>query len=146
VERANDRMADVPGEFVVGAAANAERLFEPGSYDTVIAFELIEHVPDPAGLLHALERMLAPGGRILVSSPDGTFGAGQNPHHLRALRFIDLFELLRSRGKIEDGLIGEDGVSVLAYSPAEQRGKVAIYTGPSWMPWHPGDMEGLAPE
>lgn len=125
----------------VGAAEDAPEIFEPGTYDAVFAYELIEHVPDVDRLLSACERMLAPGGRIYLSTPNGTFGAGNNPHHLRALRAIDLGEILRARGRIEDMAVGPDGVTIASYKPAERRGKVAIYTGPSWMAWAPQDIE-----
>jgi SAM-dependent methyltransferase len=40
--------------------------------DLIIALELIEHVPDPGAFLAELTRTLAPGGSILVSTPNRT--------------------------------------------------------------------------
>lgn len=124
-----------------GAAEDAPALFEPGSYDAVLLFELLEHVVDVDRLLAAAERMVKPEGRLYLSTPDGTFGEGNNPHHLRAYRSIDLVDLLRRRGRLHDVAVGGDGVTVASYSPAPRRGDIAIYTGPSWMPWSPNDME-----
>lgn len=40
----------------------------PGEFDAVTCLELLEHVPDPAGLLRACASLLRPGGSLLVST------------------------------------------------------------------------------
>ncbi len=40
------------------------------TFDLVIASEVIEHVQDPLGLLTAVRRHLAPGGRLILTTPD----------------------------------------------------------------------------
>lgn len=40
--------------------------FEPGSFDAVVAANVLHLVPDLAGALAALRRMLKPGGRLIV--------------------------------------------------------------------------------
>jgi glycosyltransferase involved in cell wall biosynthesis len=136
----------IPGEFKIGLAEDAPNLFEPGTYDAVVAFELIEHVPDVPRFLDALEVMCKPGGRVYISTPDGTFGAGQNPNHLRAYRAVDLADLLRRRGTLTDMAVGPDTISVASYEPRgagepAPLGDCAIYTGPAWKPWSPMDIE-----
>ena len=140
----NQRMKrdGIPGKCRVGLAENAPDLFRPGSYDVVVAYELIEHVPDVEGFLDAVEEMVKPGGRIYISTPDGTFGAGSNPHHLRAYRASDLFDLLRRRGVVHDMAVGGDTITVGCYSPIrEPRPTVDIYAGPGWEQWSPMDIE-----
>lgn len=127
-------------EVKVGPAQAAPDLFEPHTYQAVVLYELIEHAADMDELLDAAERMLAPGGRVFVSTPDGVFGDGGNPMHLRALRSIDLADLLRHRGRLLDMEVGEDGITVAAYTPERRRGDVAIFCGPSLATWHPSDM------
>ena len=41
-----------------------------GRVDVAVAFSLVEHVPDPVGLLQDVHRLLAPEGRLLVSTPN----------------------------------------------------------------------------
>lgn len=42
---------------------------EAGPFDTVAALAVIEHVPDPGALLAALRALLAPDGRIVITTP-----------------------------------------------------------------------------
>lgn len=39
-------------------------------YDMITCFEVLEHVKDPARLLKLIEGVLAPGGYVLISTPD----------------------------------------------------------------------------
>lgn len=147
----NRRLKDrgAAGTCLQGLAEDAPTLFEPGSYDAVIAFELIEHVPDVTAFLDACEAMVAPGGRIYLSTPNGTFGEGQNPHHLRVYRAIDLADLLRRRGNLQSMAVGPDTITVAAYTPwhvtptalEHGNGEVAIYTGAAWQAWSPLNIE-----
>lgn len=43
--------------------------FREGSVDTVTAFQILEHTPDPCRILAEARRILRPGGRIIVSVP-----------------------------------------------------------------------------
>jgi len=40
-----------------------------GTYDAVINTQVLEHVPDPAAVLRELNRVLKPGGKLLLSVP-----------------------------------------------------------------------------
>jgi SAM-dependent methyltransferase len=68
-----------------------------GSFDLIVSFETLEHVMAHERLLDGFGRLLAPGGVLLVSTPDKrhyTDATGvQNPHHVREL-YRDEFEAL----------------------------------------------------
>lgn len=144
VELFNQRLErdGIPGKCHQGLAEDAWTYFKMHTYDAVIMFELLEHAPDVNALLSAAEGMVKFNGRVYVSTPNGTFGAGNNPHHLHVWSMADLFDLLRHRGKVHDALPGPDGVSVVSYSPrGGNRQEVAIYLGPGWEEWAPTDIE-----
>jgi SAM-dependent methyltransferase len=43
--------------------------FEPASLDAIAAFDVFHHLPDAAGFLRGAERVLRPGGRIVMVEP-----------------------------------------------------------------------------
>jgi SAM-dependent methyltransferase len=68
------------------ADADAALPFPDGSFDVVVAGELLEHIRDPAGLVGEAARVLRPGGRLVASVPNGfrlkhrlRFLAGREP-------------------------------------------------------------------
>jgi glycosyltransferase involved in cell wall biosynthesis len=138
---ARKRLGKYCGEVKVADARQAAFQFPWDSYDAVVCFEIIEHVPDPGHLLKIAEKMAKPvTGRVYVSTPDGVFGEGSNPNHLRVYRALDLAELLRRRGDLQDMTVGEDGITAVSYIPCERRGEIAIYTGAGWQEWSPVDI------
>ena len=79
--------------------------FEDGSFDVVVAGELLEHVRDPAALVREARRVLRPGGTFVGSVPNGfrlknrlRFLAGRKPEtdptHLHLFSPVDLRALL----------------------------------------------------
>lgn len=45
-------------------------MFEPGSFDVVTFWDVIEHVPDPAHTLGVAAELLAPGGLMVLKTPN----------------------------------------------------------------------------
>ena len=67
------------------------------TYELVVCFEVIEHFADPFPVLDELTRVLAPGGILLVSSPNrGVYQEG-NPHHLHEFTPDELRAALSER-------------------------------------------------
>jgi 2-polyprenyl-3-methyl-5-hydroxy-6-metoxy-1,4-benzoquinol methylase len=59
--------------------------FGDGSYDFIMAMEVLEHLPDPAVGLHELKRVLAPEGCLVTSIPV----RDQAPVHLHVFESIE---------------------------------------------------------
>ena len=71
--------------------------YDRARFDVVVCFEAIEHVPEPDVVLDELSRVLAPGGVLLISSPNrGRYVPG-NPHHHHEYQPRELEAALRTR-------------------------------------------------
>jgi SAM-dependent methyltransferase len=98
---------------VADALAATERV--SGPFDTILCYDVLEHLADPMAVLRALRGLAAPRGRLQVSVPNarhyslvrdlvlrGTFGYSDYGHrdatHLRWFTRGDIFDLLRGSG------------------------------------------------
>jgi len=69
------------------------------SVDVIVSFETIEHVPDTAHFLDECVRILVPGGRLIISTPNkGIYGRGvKNPYHCSEMTAEEFASGLSSR-------------------------------------------------
>ena len=82
-----------------------------GGLDVVAALQVIEHLWDQEGFLAECARVLRPGGRVLLTTPNRlTFSPGRdtplNPFHTRELDPAELVDLLRDAGFVGPALHG----------------------------------------
>jgi GT2 family glycosyltransferase/SAM-dependent methyltransferase/glycosyltransferase involved in cell wall biosynthesis len=87
-------------EFRLGTAVDLTE-FESGSFDVVVAFEIIEHVREQERVLEEVARVLTGDGLLVISTPDrrayGQARSEPNPFHARELSLEEFIELLESR-------------------------------------------------
>lgn len=118
---------DNPITFHQGDAQDLSR-FGDESFDTLVSFETLEHLPDPDRFLDEARRVLKPGGRILLSIPNqwtDETGNDPNPHHLHVYDWSRLAGEVGSRFIIEKryaqvaggGMKHRDGVRLLREAP-----------------------------
>jgi GT2 family glycosyltransferase/SAM-dependent methyltransferase len=73
---------------------------EAASVDVVVSFETIEHFYDHDVFLAEVRRVLRPGGKFIVSSPERDVysegDAAPNPYHIRELTRDEFLRLLRA--------------------------------------------------
>ncbi|HSW50343.1 MAG TPA: class I SAM-dependent methyltransferase, partial [Bryobacteraceae bacterium] len=84
------------------AASCAALPFAAESFDLVVSFEVIEHMPDWQAFLEEARRVIAPSGQFVVSTPNkdyytGSRGTGgANPFHHHEFTFQEFREALRA--------------------------------------------------
>ncbi len=120
-----------------------------GNFDLLTAFQVVEHLPDPVGLLRNYMSLLRPGGLLAITVPHEK-GVARicpwdphqwPPHHLSRWRVGDLIELGRRCGIVAektgaDPLVGGELFHFwkLHNALAAETGKPPL-PGKSWLPW-----------
>jgi SAM-dependent methyltransferase len=64
------------------------------SFDLVVSVEVIEHVEEDEKFVSEIHRVLRPGGRFIMTTPNGDYLENRNPDHKRHYRKEQLHELL----------------------------------------------------
>ncbi len=66
---------------------------EDESFDTIVSFQVIEHISDDHLFLKEIYRMLRPGGKAIISTPNRTHSLSRNPWHEREYTPKELLDL-----------------------------------------------------
>jgi len=56
---------------------------ESDGYDSIVSFQVIEHIQDDAYYLREIYRVLKPGGIALITTPNRKMSLSRNPWHIR---------------------------------------------------------------
>jgi SAM-dependent methyltransferase len=84
-------------DFLVASATDLSA-FADGAFDAVVAFEMIEHVAEHEQVLAEIARVLAPGGLLVMSTPERRAYSEDrdfsNPFHARELTQAEFTDLL----------------------------------------------------
>ncbi|KYP95455.1 3-demethylubiquinone-9 3-methyltransferase [Sodalis-like endosymbiont of Proechinophthirus fluctus] len=103
----------------------------PGAYDVVTCMEMLEHVPDPASIVHSCARLVKPGGEVFFSTlnrnPKAWLIAIAGAEYVLRMvprgthdinKFIKPAELL---GWVDDTPLREQHIIGLHYNPLRDR-------------------------
>ncbi len=66
---------------------------ESNRFDTVVSFQVIEHIQDDKLFLEEIYRVLKPGGKAIISTPNIRHTLSRNPWHIREYTAAQLTEL-----------------------------------------------------
>lgn len=83
-------LAEREGTRVINQSVEEHSLTHSGTYDVIVSFQVLEHVPKPREFLLSAAKCLKPGGKLILAVPsfDGFVGRSLNavlnlpPHHV----------------------------------------------------------------
>lgn len=89
--------------------------FPDNSFDTIVTFQVIEHIKDDKLFLKEIHRILRPGGTALITTPNIKMTLTRNPWHIREYTADELTKLCQQYfEKVEmKGVAGNE--KVMAY-------------------------------
>jgi len=82
------------------------------TFDTVIAFQVIEHIKNDHLFVGEIARVLKPGGTLILTTPNQKLSLTRNPWHIREYTFESLQTLLEPHFKhvVAQGVSGNQNV------------------------------------
>lgn len=81
-------------------------------YDIVICFQVIEHIKDDKKLVEEIKRILKPGGRLLLTTPNINMSLTRNPYHIREYNVESMKKIIETQFSEFDinGIYGNEKV------------------------------------
>jgi SAM-dependent methyltransferase len=70
--------------------------YADNSFDWVVSFQVIEHIEDDHFYLKEIHRVLKPGGRALITTPNRPMSLSRNPWHVREYTGAELATLAKN--------------------------------------------------
>ena len=70
--------------------------FADHSFDSVVSFQVIEHIQDDRLFLKEIHRVLKPGGIALITTPNRLYSLSRNPWHIREYTAQELTNLAKT--------------------------------------------------
>ena len=94
---------------------------ENNSFDYVVSFQVIEHIKRDFDFVREVHRVLKPGGKFIVTTPNAPMSLTRNPWHVREYRAEELTNMLEcSFSHVESlGVFGNE--KVMAYYEKNRR-------------------------
>lgn len=82
------------------------------TFDFVVSFQVIEHIQDDNAFVKEIARVLKPGGKFIVTTPNKKMSITRNPWHIREYTIEELKNLLQNHFSNVDtkGVFGNDKI------------------------------------
>ncbi len=86
--------------------------FEGNSFDFVVSFQVIEHIEQDIEFVREVARLLRPGGKFIVTTPNAPMSLTRNPWHVREYNADELRNLLECHFSTVEasGVVGNEKV------------------------------------
>jgi SAM-dependent methyltransferase len=82
--------------------------FSAGNFDGIISTQVLEHVPDPHGLLAEMHRVIKPGGTLIISLPF-VWQEHEEPYDFFRFTRFGIADLLKRTGFEVDSIAKDTG-------------------------------------
>lgn len=103
--------ASLPSNVEFSEAKVPPLPFNDEEFDCVVSFQVIEHIKRDREFVREVLRVLKPGGRFIVSTPNRPMSLTRNPWHVREYRADELKSLLSCFDGVECyGVAGNERV------------------------------------
>ncbi len=96
--------------------------FADGEFDTVISFQVIEHIKQDQEFVREVARVLKPGGRFIVSTPNRPMSLTRNPWHIREYNGEEFHALLAQAFFAVEKMGVEGNERIMAYYEKNREG------------------------
>lgn len=70
-------------------------VFHDNQFNTIVSFQVIEHIQDDHLFVKEIHRILKPGGQALLTTPNRVMSLSRNPWHVREYTASELTELAK---------------------------------------------------
>ena len=107
----SERVDSLPANVRFVEATVPPLPFEDEMFDYVVSFQVIEHIKHDKRLVSEVMRVLRPGGKFIVSTPNKPMSLTRNPWHVRDYTAEELSQLLSDFSSVEQlGVAGNERV------------------------------------
>lgn len=107
----SERVDSLPANVRFVEATVPPLPFEDEMFDYVVSFQVIEHIKHDKRLVSEVMRVLRPGGKFIVSTPNKPMSLTRNPWHVREYTAEELGQLLSDFSSVEQlGVAGNERV------------------------------------
>ncbi|MEI6764336.1 MAG: class I SAM-dependent methyltransferase [Bacteroidota bacterium] len=113
--------------------------FEDNYFDFVVTFQVIEHIKNDVLFLSEINRVLKPGGKLILTTPNKTMSLTRNPWHIREYTPVQFTKLIHDCFSEADikGVYGNE--KVMAYHEENRRSirkftRFDIFRMQYWLP------------
>ena len=102
---------------------------EDNTIDYVITFQVIEHIEDDERFLKEIKRVLKPGGKLIMTTPNSLMSLTRNPWHIREYSPTQMTSILKSIFSVFEvkGVFGNE--KVMDYY---QKNKISVQKITRW--------------
>ncbi len=116
--------------------AEAGLPFEDNFFDKVVSFETIEHLENYKKFIKEIERILKPGGKLILSTPNRTATeqlAIDNPFHIKEFNLKELKEALQNFKKLD--FYGQRPITKMNLLQKVWQRLYIFYRSCGWLHW-----------